>query len=160
MQAVYFTRTIARSNQLWTADADGSRLISTINTTGKGAYDLTMVGSRLFMNAAGNETGNELWTSDGTPAGTRLVKDIFPRLGGSYPGNFKSFQGSAYFSAEDGVNGRELWKSDGTDAGTSLVKDINPGGKLEQSIYPSRTRRLVILHRLGQQLQRSAVGER
>src|SRR5205807_5582603 len=74
----------------------------------------------------------ELWKSDGTAAGTALVKDINP--GSAYgfpasssPNNLTAVGGTLFFSANDGTNGKELWKSDGTAAGTVLVKDINPG---------------------------------
>src|SRR5262249_34955493 len=77
--------------------------------------------------------GVELWKSDGTAAGTLLVKDIFPGLSffgapnSSFPSNLTAVGNTLFFSATDGVNGTELWKSDGTTAGTVLVKDINPG---------------------------------
>ncbi len=75
--------------------------------------------------------GPELWKSDGTPAGTVLVKDINPGTGTGIVASSGSvlinFNGTLYFAATDGVNGAELWKSDGTDAGTVMVTDINPG---------------------------------
>ncbi len=71
--------------------------------------------------------GGELWKSDGTAAGTVLVKDIRPGLSTSYPGNLTAVGNTLFFTADDGVNGTELWKSDGTAAGTVLVKDIRPG---------------------------------
>src|SRR5262249_53990651 len=64
---------------------------------------------------------------DGTTAGTVLVKDIRPGSAGSGPINLTSFNGRAYFTADDGTSGRELWMSDGTAAGTVLVQDIRPG---------------------------------
>ena len=72
-------------------------------------------------------SGFELWKSDGTEAGTVLVKDIQPRVGSSAPESFFSFGGTLFFSADDGEHGQELWKSDGTEAGTVLVKDLAPG---------------------------------
>ena len=74
-----------------------------------------------------------MWKSDGTEAGTVLVKDINPGSFypgfpyGSFPGDFTEWAESLFFSAIDRTNGRELWKTDGTEAGTVLVKDINPG---------------------------------
>jgi len=84
--------------------------------------------------AAESSTGGELWKSDGTVAGTVLVKDIRPGIDGSFPGLLTKVNGLLYFTADDGATGRELWKSDGTSAGTVLVKDINPGGG---SAFPS-----------------------
>ncbi len=62
-------------------------------------------------------SGAELWKSDGTAAGTVLVKDIYPPgyYGSSNPSNFTNVNGTLFFTANDGTNGTELWKSDGTD---------------------------------------------
>ena len=72
-------------------------------------------------------TAQELWKSDGTAAGTVLVKDINPGSASSEPSNLTNVNGTLFFTADDGAHGIELWKSDGTAAGTVLVKDINPG---------------------------------
>ena len=74
--------------------------------------------------------GEELWRTDGTPDGTWLVKDIWPGPDSGFttsPDPFTTFNGVAYFRANDGVNGFELWRSDGTTAGTVMVKDIRLG---------------------------------
>ncbi len=71
--------------------------------------------------------GSELWKSDGTAAGTVLVKDIRQGGSSSVPQFLTNVNGTLYFSANDGVKGSELWKSDGTVAGTVLVQDLNPG---------------------------------
>ena len=111
--------------------------------------NLTNVNGTLFFAANDGTNGRELWKSDGTAAGTALVKDIYPGTsryydywGGyrdypnsSYPSNLTNVNGTLFFTANDGTNGRELWKSDGTAAGTVLVKDINPGSA---GSYPGR----------------------
>jgi ELWxxDGT repeat protein len=71
--------------------------------------------------------GTELWKTDGTSAGTVLVRDIAPGLESSNPSSLVAAGGAVYFAADDGVHGSELWRSDGTAAGTFLVQDINPG---------------------------------
>ena len=76
-------------------------------------------------NAVG--TGRELWLSDGTTAGTVLLKDIHSGTAHSRPRDFVEYQGRVYFSASDGQTGRELWQTDGTPAGTGLVADIRTG---------------------------------
>lgn len=81
----------------------------------------------LYFVAADDTHGQELWRSDGTAAGTLLVKDINPGANSSTPGAFILLNGVLFFRADDGSHGAELWRSDGTSAGTFLVKDINPG---------------------------------
>ena len=89
--------------------------------------NLTNVNGTLFFTANDGTTGDELWKSDGTAAGTVLVKDINPGTGGSSPVYLTNVNGTLFFAANDGTHGIELWKSDGTAAGTVLVKDIRPG---------------------------------
>jgi ELWxxDGT repeat protein len=71
----------------------------------------------------------ELWKSDGTTAGTVMVKDINAGAGNSIDTvlPFANVNGRLFFTADDGAHGFELWKSDGTSAGTVMVKDINSG---------------------------------
>jgi ELWxxDGT repeat protein len=73
--------------------------------------------------------GRELWSSNGTPVGTQLLKNIAPETGNasSEPGAFIAYGDRLYFAADDGINGRELWRSDATTAGTTLVQDLHRG---------------------------------
>lgn len=99
-----------------------------------------VIGSNVFFSADNGNNGLELWKSDGTVAGTVMVKDINTEMNGateSNPMNLTAVAGTLYFSANNGPNGRELWKSDGTQANTVMVTDINNG--LPSSIAPSTT---------------------
>ena len=71
-------------------------------------------------------------STDGTAAGTTLIADINPGSGSSSAGRELTAlgNGSAMFSANDGIHGNELWVTDGTAAGTALVADIDPGSVL------------------------------
>jgi ELWxxDGT repeat protein len=87
----------------------------------------TNVNGTVFFVASDGTRGFELWKSNGTNAGTVLVKDIAPGTLDASPDLLLNVNGTLFFTAYDDVNGRELWKSDGTTAGTVLVKDIQPG---------------------------------
>jgi ELWxxDGT repeat protein len=80
----------------------------------------------LYYVADNGTNGNELWRSDGTAAGTYMVKDIMPGTLGSSITSLTKIGSELYFSA-DGGQGTEFWKSDGTAAGTFMVKEISPG---------------------------------
>ncbi|MFZ4659969.1 MAG: ELWxxDGT repeat protein [Caldilineaceae bacterium] len=127
---------------------NGAVVLKTFNAIDQ----VTVLNNRLFFRA----DGEQLWVSDGTPAGTQL-------LNANDAAALTAFQGKLYFTsnglwhsdgtaagtqlikpglsavtmlasaqrlylaADDGEHGVELWVSDGTAANTALVKEINPG---------------------------------
>jgi ELWxxDGT repeat protein len=99
---------------------------STLQRQGLGSDTLAAVNGTLFFSADDGVHGYELWKSDGTAAGTVLVKDIAPGDRDGNPSRLANFNGTLYFAACDGVHRKQLWKSDGTRAGTVPVKDFYP----------------------------------
>ena len=95
--------------------------------------DFVALGDTLIFTATDDQSGREIWKSDGTEAGTEIVRDIHTGTdnGGapndSFPGLLTLHNGEVYFVADDGVHGAELWKTDGTEQGTELVRDIQSG---------------------------------
>lgn len=85
--------------------------------------------SKLYFVWGSPDFGTELWISDGSTAGTYMLKDIVPGMEGSQPELLAVDGDVAYFAADDGVHGRELWRTDGTPIGTEMVADIVPGNE-------------------------------
>ncbi|HMG66653.1 MAG TPA: T9SS type A sorting domain-containing protein, partial [Chitinophagaceae bacterium] len=83
--------------------------------------------------------GAELWKTNGSPNGTKLVKDINVNAD-SNPYNLTDVNGALFFTAYDDINGNELWSSYGTAASTRIVKDITPGfeGSFISNLVSSR----------------------
>jgi ELWxxDGT repeat protein len=86
--------------------------------------------------------GRELFATDGTKEGTRLVADLNPKLMpnaitdpplpaligvGSDPSDLVRAGSRAFFVADDGTTGHELWVTNGTRRGTRRVVDLVPG---------------------------------
>ncbi|WP_221392879.1 ELWxxDGT repeat protein [Dyadobacter sp. NIV53] len=82
-----------------------------------------VVGQTIYFSANHEESGEELWKSDGTAEGTVLVKDIYQGTKDSDPTAFANVAGTLFFKAQS-PSGWRLWKSDGSEPGTVQVSDI------------------------------------
>ncbi|QGJ71482.1 Hypothetical protein PBC10988_31870 [Planctomycetales bacterium 10988] len=127
-------------SELWMTDGTsiGTALVKDIHPNmytgyfsdiprGSRPEQLTNVNGTLFFTANNGTSGTELWMSDGTEAGTQLVRDIKSGSDSSGPDNLTNVNGTLCFTANDGSSGTEVWMSDGTEAGTQLVRDIKSG---------------------------------
>lgn len=122
-----FVHTSGTDSGLWVYDPVVRRVTKLVGASSYGFEDLTTVGSRVFFRRLGEGApGTELWSTDGSVAGTRLVKDIAPGLASSIPDVLLAAHGRVWFTANDLEHGRELWVSDGTPDGTARLTDVYP----------------------------------
>lgn len=128
---LYFIMSYGFDHQLWKSDGTmgSEEMVSDAWLYTNRPNGLTAVGNRLFFAADDGSGihGRELWVSDGTDAGTVMVKDCYPDSGSSSPEYLLAMDGYCFFVAYHLTGGRELWRSDGTAAGTDMVLDSNPG---------------------------------
>lgn len=145
---VYFTANHPSSGtELWKTNGTvaGTVLVADINAGTASSFPsgLLAIGSTVYFSAEAavvtlsggrkgrasliSTIGRELWKSNGTAAGTVLVKDIYAGFNGSHPHHFIEHNGVLLFGATTVDTGSELWRSDGTAAGTFLLRDISRG---------------------------------
>jgi len=135
---LYFSAYLIEFNssgtELWRINpsTDSVYLVKTISPTGNPSPNqLVNVDGNVFFFANDGVHGQELWKTDGTEQGTKLVKDITPGAASSLPGTGNNgpytytaaISGKLFFKLND-----TLWVSDGTDTGTVKVKDDGLAG--------------------------------
>jgi len=89
--------------------------------------NLYALNDTLYFIARTAADGKELWKSDGTEAGTVMVKSINSASGSSFPADLFRVGNKLMFTAHDGM-ARDLWISDGTEAGTQKVMNTTMDG--------------------------------
>ncbi|MCF8254978.1 MAG: PKD domain-containing protein [Bacteroidia bacterium] len=129
---LYFVRTGSAIYGLVYKSTNGtsSANIRNLNPSniGDNANYLTAFKDKVYFSADdGNTNGVELFVTDGSYAGTKIVKDIRSGSADASPANLTAVDSMLFFSANNGSTGSELWQTDGTTANTVLVKDINSG---------------------------------
>ncbi|MEB3317860.1 MAG: ELWxxDGT repeat protein [Cyanobacteriota bacterium] len=83
--------------------------------------ELVTLGGRLYFFANDSSTGKELWVSNGTDAGTRLVKDLVPGWESGMPMSLMATTNKLFFIAWQPTFGMGLCVSNGTAAGTRFL---------------------------------------
>jgi len=103
------------------AHAQTFALVKDINTGTPGSEieNLTIFNNKVFFSANDSVANNEVWTSDGTAAGTMILKNLKP--GSSYPREYTEVNGKLFFTA-----GGSIYVTDGSSANTKpLISSIN-----------------------------------
>lgn len=114
------TTTLATSN-----NNTGLQSILTTNNTVRDGNRKKMVvlNNNLYFAFSDRQNGLELWKSDGTAAGTGLLKDITAGATHSSPYNFAIAGNYVFFTTAGSNNRQDLWRTDGTATGTIKLKD-------------------------------------
>lgn len=133
---LYFVVLDGRDNsyirsQLWRSDgtSDGTTMVKEVGPEDGPGFDawiriLTAVGDVLYFEGDDDVHGMELWISDGTEEGTRMVRDICSGRCSSRPYGFTMSNGTVFFGAIDSDEPGShwyLWRTDGTEGGTERV---------------------------------------
>ena len=110
-------------------------------------YPDAKLGKNQFFTADDGQTGIELWTTDGTGPGTRLVHNINPGADSSNPHALALFQGKILFRTNNGLSSPkhdQLWQTDGSTGGTKPIRFLplgatgaapTPGAELNGKYY-------------------------
>jgi len=107
-------------------------------TTQWGDVNPIAIGDKYYYTMTTPETGTEIWITDGSPSGTRVLKDINTVQSGSNSGTGVKLGNKWIFNANDGINGDELWVSDGTVSGTRMVRELQTGNENSKQSSPSQ----------------------
>src|SRR6478672_8693991 len=133
-QALFVASDDVHGRALWRSDgtAAGTSVVTVIDPAGtdpsygKLRYErYAAVGDRLFLVVDDGRHGAELWVSDGTSTGTRLVRDIHPGADSSAVSELTA-RGRQLFFTLEGAHAARLWKSDGTTAARSGCGPATP----------------------------------
>ena len=95
--------------------------------------DLVGIGSTLFFSAKVGQS-RDLWRSDGTAAGTVMVKDIVQGSYGYGCCEYMTPVGDTLYFVAGGPRDKEIWKSDGTADGTVQVTNVTGEWKVPKSL--------------------------
>lgn len=92
----------------------------------------------IFFSAMDGSGGAQLWKTNGTSAGTVLVKKInSSSYDDGVDDSYIYTNRGIVFGGDDGVNGTEPWFSDGTKENTKMLANINPNASPEGDSDPS-----------------------
>jgi ELWxxDGT repeat protein len=113
---------------LWTSDGTSGTGTKQYAFNVKIDQDLGngILNNKIYFAGVDATHGTELWVTDGTQAGTKLVQDFIAGTKSSAPADFIQYKGDLYFT-DSSSSGREIYKLSGTNGTISILKDINPG---------------------------------
>lgn len=114
-----------KDKKLWAYTLASASLAICENITNQAISDpeqFAILDSKLAFVAFGSKTGREVFVTDGTSQGTKVLKDI--HSGSSNPRELMTYNGLWLFQADNGTDGKQIWVSDGTESGTKSVTQL------------------------------------
>jgi ELWxxDGT repeat protein len=104
----------------WISDgtAAGTQLLRNIHSENSGATNFVTLGDKVYFSAIDNTAGRELFVTDGTPEGTRLI-DLVPGIQGSDPVKMTRSGDAVYI-----YSNKKLWRTLGTSGTSELVAGV------------------------------------
>jgi len=140
-RAVFRAFDSAARPTLWSSQGTPQSMIRLADPCGKGCQFiaparvsvLAEAGGKIFFLGNDGVHGIEPWVTDGTRAGTHMIRDIYsgPRSSKLDPVFISSgsSEGTVYFDAiSDAAGTRQLWRTDGTAAGTRKLTAFHDAG--------------------------------
>lgn len=117
-------------NELWIYDGLTPPQLVNINPGAASSNPawFAPIGTSVVFAATTAAAGREIWISNGTVAGTALLRDIEAGAASSNPEQLVARTASeVVFTAVQGNLGREPWRTNGTLAGTVLIENVRTG---------------------------------
>lgn len=118
-------------NEPWTFSRNATTLVQLADIQpgagGSAPEFLVQFRGRSYFTANTPRRGRELWSTDGTAAGTKLSVEV---MSGDRSSDIRSIAilgSKIFFAADDWPSGRELWSWDGSKL--ERVVDLNPGSQ-------------------------------
>lgn len=129
--------------ELWRTDGTSAGTVAITNFGQLGTVSNVRVsGGMLLFVATDPALGTELFVSNGTSAGTRVLADLQPGAGSSYPDELTPVDGGVFFTAQVAFT-PQLWFTDTTQAGTHFVAALT-SGQLPLGLSPFGSRVLFV----------------
>lgn len=146
------TRTVADGDRLFLFRYAAPAYVAVTDGTPQGTTIVPLIGSPLIDASPGaaavakgfvcfdlfTTSGVQLWRSDGTAAGTTMVRDSDADPY-SYPWHISAIGDKVAFSADDGLHGREPWITDGTIDGTRMIANLYPEATVRGTVTDAAT---------------------
>lgn len=124
MPAVFTATTAAGGTEVWVTNGlpGGTHLLKDIYPGATSAipqFDrhLTAINGQALFSATNPATGTEVWVTDGTTAGTHILRYFNPGAGDGGATDIVTLGGKGVFFSYDGT-APTLWTTDGTTGGT------------------------------------------